>query len=189
MKKKIWILIIGVIIIGMISWFGIGNYFVNYALVPGQGGEDRQVEEEIINSSETQQIIAENRVDHDQKRAQWLAEVEDFTEQVQITTSDNTQLIGHTYIQEEKSNDWVIIVHGYQMDERESQKIAPYLYEAGYNILTMDLRAHGASEGDYIGMGYLDQYDLTEWIDCLIFKIQIVTSPYMVRLWVALLYY
>ncbi|MBG9981613.1 alpha/beta hydrolase [Aerococcaceae bacterium DSM 111020] len=168
MKKKILIWIAAIIGVSFLIWFGVGNYFVNYALVPGQGGEDRQVEDVINISSENQRIINENRTMHHQKCEEWLTSVSDLTETIHITAQDNVQLVGHTYQQEDTSNKWVIIVHGYQMDEKESQKIAPFLYEAGYNILTMDLRAHGASEGDYIGMGYLDQYDLKEWVDWLV---------------------
>ena len=39
-----------------------------------------------------------------------------------------------------------------------------------YNALTPDLRAHGQSEGKYIGMGWLDKKDVLKWIDLIIEK-------------------
>lgn len=49
----------------------------------------------------------------------------------------------------------------------------PYAQEyqkQGYNTLQPDNRAHGESEGDYIGMGYLDQYDVMSWIHYILEK-------------------
>ena len=31
----------------------------------------------------------------------------------------------------------------------------------------MDHRAHGKSEGDYVGFGILDRFDMKAWIDCM----------------------
>ena len=42
--------------------------------------------------------------------------------------------------------------------------------EQGYNTLQPDNRAHGQSEGNYIGMGYLDQYDVLSWIGYILEK-------------------
>ncbi|MGV2687118.1 alpha/beta hydrolase, partial [Clostridium perfringens] len=38
----------------------------------------------------------------------------------------------------------------------------------GYNVLIPDLRAHGNSEGSYIGMGWNDRLDIIEWINLII---------------------
>ena len=39
--------------------------------------------------------------------------------------------------------------------------------ERGYQILMPDLRGCGESEGDYVGMGWLDRKDMLKWIDCI----------------------
>ena len=44
---------------------------------------------------------------------------------------------------------------------------SPY-YEAGYQVIAPDLRACGESEGDYVGMGWLDRKDVLQWIDYII---------------------
>jgi pimeloyl-ACP methyl ester carboxylesterase len=39
------------------------------------------------------------------------------------------------------------------------------LLNRGFNILTFDQRAHGQSEGDYPTYGFLEKYDLDQWVD------------------------
>ena len=43
--------------------------------------------------------------------------------------------------------------------------LAQHYYDAGYQVLAPDLRACGDSEGDYVGMGWLDRKDVLQWID------------------------
>ncbi|PJH64195.1 alpha/beta hydrolase, partial [Salmonella enterica] len=62
------------------------------------------------------------------------------------------------------------LVHGYQSNEQETFTIGRQFYEEGYNVLTISLRAHGGSEGKYIGMGYLDKNDLLAWTHYLVNK-------------------
>lgn len=154
----------------------IGKYFVNFALVPGSGGENRQVIDEddsptdvtLDASSTYESTIDSNRELFEQERDDFIQSHAGQTEDVSIVTDDQITLHGHIYWQEEPSDKWAIIVHGYQSDESEAQLIAPYFYQEGFNVLTYNLRSHGNSEGEYIGMGYLDQHDLIQWTEYVI---------------------
>ena len=45
---------------------------------------------------------------------------------------------------------------------------AKHYYDNGYNVLIPDLRAHGLSEGNYIGMGWDDRLDIISWINYIL---------------------
>jgi fermentation-respiration switch protein FrsA (DUF1100 family) len=60
----------------------------------------------------------------------------------------------------------IIAAHGYRGDPRQISGIAQALYEhSGYNLLLPCARGCGASQGEYIGFGWLDRPDYLRWID------------------------
>lgn len=155
--------------------FLIGNYFVKYALMPNMGAEKRIVdsedEEEVPSlPDETRTLIKEQFEKERGARDQWKKEVQFEDHEVTIQTHDGLTLVGHAVKHPASTNKWVIALHGYQSNENESTLISRHFYEAGYNVLTYGLRAHGQSEGRYIGMGYLDKDDLVAWTEALIRK-------------------
>jgi len=84
---------------------------------------------------------------------------------VEITAHDGIRLTGHLHLVENPKRT-VIAVHGWRSSwAREFGLIADFLYENGCNVLYIEQRAHGASDGEYIGFGLLERYDLLEWID------------------------
>lgn len=167
-SKKILILLISIISFILLSSYFIGNYFVQYALVPNSGGENRNVENENpISDSVKEKIDAvENKEQTDADN--WIKEIQNNIVEQYIISDDGLKLYGHLFYQSENTNKWAIIVHGYQSNETKSYPIAHNFYKNGYNILTISLRAHKPSEGKYIGMGYLDKYDLQKWISHLV---------------------
>ena len=64
----------------------------------------------------------------------------------------------------------MIMVHGYRGDGASIISPIKQMKKAGYNLLIPDLRGHGFSEGDYIGMGWDDREDIIQWIDYLLSK-------------------
>ena len=59
----------------------------------------------------------------------------------------------------------VICFHGYTGEGLSNHMaISKYFLENGYSILLPDARAHGKSEGTYIGFGCLDRKDAMSWI-------------------------
>jgi len=64
------------------------------------------------------------------------------------------------------NNEYVICVHGYKgTPGYDFCDKVNYYRQRGSNLLMVDNRSHGESEGRYIGMSELDQYDVLKWID------------------------
>lgn len=67
------------------------------------------------------------------------------------------------------SHNWVVCFHSYRSDgARDMARIAEHYYQAGYNVLVPDLRAHGESQGEIIGLGWLDRLDVIAWVQKIV---------------------
>lgn len=65
----------------------------------------------------------------------------------------------------------VICFHGYTSKcLADFTGLTDYYFRRGYAMLHPDARAHGESEGEYIGFGCLDRKDALKWIDWVIQK-------------------
>lgn len=63
----------------------------------------------------------------------------------------------------------VICMHGYtSRNMQDFTGLTDYYFKHGFAMLQTDARAHGESEGKYIGFGCLDRKDLLKWIDWVI---------------------
>lgn len=89
-------------------------------------------------------------------------------EDVYITSEDGLKLHA-TWFPREDSKKAVICFHGYTSEGlSDYSTLALFYRNNGYNLLIVDERAHGQSEGRYIGFGCLDRYDARLWIDKVI---------------------
>ena len=163
------VLIISIIVIG--TTIGVGNYFVDYAILRTGNGGDREVKNkdaiEVANiNNEEEKIIEENREKEKQLAEQWKETIN--SKKVEVTAKDGIILRGTEYIKEEQGNNWVIVLHGYRSNPESVISIGRHFSEQGYNVLIPSMRATGESEGEYIGMGWLDKEDLKCWINLIV---------------------
>ncbi len=148
MKKKLIIIISGVIILIIVGLgFGV-NYLFNYAIVSG--------EKEFI-QSESKEKMAKNWLFADEK-----------IKTIAIQSEDNLTLQAKLITHEKSVNKTVIVAHGYMSEGNSMGKFAQLFYELGYDVLVPDNRGHGKSEGDYTGFGWLDRKDYVKWVDEII---------------------
>lgn len=103
---------------------------------------------------------------------EWM--MEQPHEDVWIRSEDSLKLHG-TYFQgagnveEKKCKKAVICFHGYTSQGlADYGSISNYYLKRGYNVLLVDQRSHGQSEGKYIGFGCKDRYDAYRWIEWVI---------------------
>lgn len=88
-------------------------------------------------------------------------------EQVSITSVDGLQLKGYL-IRAKNPKRTVLCVHGFRGNGiNDFGAICSFYYEQDCNLLIIDQRAHGASEGKYITFGIKERYDIVQWITFL----------------------
>lgn len=151
------ILIMIIIILLVLAYFFIGNYFYNIALNP--------------NTSKTFVLgepleLTEYEKNIQKEKEQWLIE----NSKDVYMESNNLKLHSYKIENITKSDTWVIVVHGYMSEGKDMISQAKQFYDRGYNVLILDLRGHGQSEGDYIGMGWPDRLDIINWAKYIIEK-------------------
>lgn len=92
-------------------------------------------------------------------------------EDLYINSEDGLKLHA-TYFPCENSKKIVICFHGYTSEGRNDYSTLAIFYKKhGYNLLLVDERAHGQSEGTYIGFGCLDRHDAMLWIKEMIARL------------------
>lgn len=88
-----------------------------------------------------------------------------FHEDLYITSKDGLKLHG-TYFPLEGAKKTVICFHGYTSEGlNDYSTLALFYRNHGFSLLIVDERAHGKSEGTYIGFGCLDRFDALRWIE------------------------
>lgn len=92
-------------------------------------------------------------------------------EDMYIKSNDGLKLHA-TFFPCEESKKLVICFHGYTSEGlNDYTTLAVFYLNNGYNLLIVDERAHGQSEGTYIGFGCLDRYDAKLWIETMVKKL------------------
>lgn len=169
--KRLLIVVLIIVIISIVSTIGIGNYFVNYAILRTGNGGDREVKNadsiEVANiDNEAKKIIEENKNNEKKLANEWDETIEN--KKVEVIAKDGIILRGTEYIIDEHCDKWAIVLHGYHSNPDSVLSIGMHFSEKGYNVLIPSMRASNDSEGQYIGMGWLDKDDLQCWINLII---------------------
>lgn len=157
MSIKIFLaIIITLLIVAFIAMIFVGKFFYNLAIDP--------------NSSKKIIFNSDGNGSHEPtKEEEWLEKSSKFKD-VFTTSFDGLKLHAHEVVSDKDTNKWAVTVHGYMADAFSLSTKAFHYHNIGYNVLSIDLRSHGKSEGNYIGMGYHDAKDLIEWLKYIVSK-------------------
>lgn len=160
-RKKFRVSIIAVsalLIVAMTIVIFAGNYLVTYALYVDENKHIGSMGSDVydgIQDSEAQKAYDE-----------WVKDVS--VTEWNITSHDDLKLSAQFYQNPENTHKYVLAVHGYTVDHRDIMPAAYRFAEKGYHILAPDQRGRGASEGSYLGMGWLEKEDVKLWIQKLL---------------------
>ena len=129
--------------------YGIGSYFVDYALKRGNDTDPLAPPSACISI-------------HDKERK--LPPHPAFPHETWNGTSqDGRRLVATHYSPADPGKKWAILVHGYGRDQRYAGDYAEVYLEHGYQVLTPDLCASGETEGQYITMGVKESAEIAVW--------------------------
>lgn len=115
-------------------------------------------------------LINENTVTDDYKMLdikgwKWEQAHKDIYERLEITSDDGLKLVGHFFNQGAEKT--ALMVHGINAWHGSRLYGSQVYFEEGYNILAVDQRMYGESEGTYCTMGYKESDDMMLWMKLL----------------------
>jgi len=159
-KFKVIIIIVSLLLVLFVSaGFFAGNYFYNLALNPNT---DKSA---VFNAPQNSIAISPEEAKEKEETEKWFKE---NYEDSFIQSFDDLKLHAYSLKNTNETNKWAIVFHGYSSDGSQMSKYAKHFNDSGYNVLVPDARAHGKSEGNYIGMGWHDRLDVVSWINNVI---------------------
>lgn len=85
-------------------------------------------------------------------------------EEVTIKSNDNLNLRGVYHNVYPNSKKVVIINHGYTANRYVCYQFTDMFFEEGYNVLLIDMRSHGDSDGKFASYGYNESNDIGCWV-------------------------
>lgn len=143
-------IVLGIIIAVLLVVIGAGEaYFFHVAFVPGK--------KTVLNK-----YSHYVKKDPLASKKKWYAQVKKQRWYLKSATCDYR--LDANYIPAKKSRKTVIVLHGFGNNKNTMGPYAAMFHELGYNVLLPDARAHGQSQGKYIGYGWPEKYDVRKWV-------------------------
>ncbi len=89
----------------------------------------------------------------------------DFLEQVELQAEDGVSLSAWNFHREDPRA-VIVMLHGmHGMDASSLLDIGFDFYQEGFEVFSLDMRAHGMSSGEEIGLGYTEVRDVSALLD------------------------
>src|SRR5215467_656157 len=108
-----------------------------------------------------------------------FAVTQSHREDFNVRAPDSVMLRGWTVTPPKANGSWVLLFHGVADNRVGVIGQSEFLLRAGYSIIMMDARGHGASEGPFATYGWLERNDTRAIIDTLEHRLQWFTRVQM----------
>jgi alpha-beta hydrolase superfamily lysophospholipase len=96
-----------------------------------------------------------------------FAQVHARREDFRVVASDGVELRGWKVRAAQPNGDWVLLFHGVGDNRSGVLEHSLILLPAGYNVVMMDARAHGGSDGAMATYGWIERHDTQAIVDAL----------------------
>lgn len=130
-----------------------GSCFIDLALKRGSGGDPL-----------APPVVFKSAIEGSGRKIEEAQRPAHPAEEWRLRSFDGLLLRGTHFQPETESHRWVVLVHGYGLEQAYTWQFADRYLEAGYQVLTPDMRASGKSEGRYLTMGALESRDVEDWV-------------------------
>jgi fermentation-respiration switch protein FrsA (DUF1100 family) len=150
-KVVIWA-VVAMLIIVCVYTIGGGLYMIDYALIP----KDRDNYKQVVLRNDTTYSFMKPWNDS-------LSHAKAIHDTV-IVNKDGLKLNGYYIRSAQPTGKTAILIHGYTDCAASMMPIA-HIYNCllGYNVLLPELQFHGKSEGEAANMGWKDRIDVIQW--------------------------
>ncbi len=155
----IWIIAISALILAAAATVCSAFYFFRFAIArPESPADPNEIENPAYDGSRWHQAARKG-----------LALMRTLPrEEITRTSRDGLRLHATFFPAEQPSSRTVLAIHGYKSCGLKEYSLFLEFYRSmGFNLLLPDNRAHGQSEGKYIGFGNPDRFDCVMWAEYL----------------------
>ena len=87
-----------------------------------------------------------------------------------LVNSKGKNMHARILMQNEYSDKWAVVIHGYTSCSRGMADQAFFFYKKGFNVILPDLVSFGEDEQKYCSMGYHDKDYIKDWIRFIVDK-------------------
>ncbi len=166
MKRRKVLKIILIVIAILVGIDLIAGYALMRFAIGSFSGRDESSEFSYSISDEALEAVTSNKERLYKLSAEWIEGSD--VRQVSITADDGAIMHGSLVKNSTGSHLWVLLIHGYSRTRTRTYNYGMYYAGQGFNVLMPDMRGHGESGGNYVGMGWLDRKDILHWLDLII---------------------
>ncbi len=147
----------GAVVVAVVGT-GVGAFVLYSKTIPRPKGQNQDLVNQFADPEKMAGYRAKLEID-----GVWLDN--QATQDLYVTSYDGLRLHASYLPAATPSNKVVILHHGFTGKPRENAIHAKYFHDRGYEVLLLDMRAHGLSEGKYVGFGILDRHDTLAWVN------------------------
>lgn len=157
-KKLITAFSAGAVTASVTTFFVLGNTFLNSAL-----NTDRLKKKG--NKTLRKNTVVEELPEYTpgircQDPGKWSDNSANYTD---VYVKEENLLL-HSRLYRNKSHTYVVFHYGYTSNLTTTGPIVHMLYNHGYNVLAIEPRGHGLSQGKFTSMGWYEKDDVVRWI-------------------------